>query len=334
MSDKARVLCVDDEPHVLRALQWLLKKDFEVHTCERVLEAITLVRRHDFDVVVSDQRMPAMTGVELLRHVRRFAPRAMRILLTGYSDLDAMLRSVNDSEVYRFVTKPWDVRTLPRVIAEAAEAARAEPPPVMVDTSHDEAASPANDAAPPPDQREALLLIDDADDMHALADGAVGGMVDVLHAHDLDEAIRLLNSHRVAIIVSEVKVGGIDATRLLRMLKSRRPETLSLVASGHRDAETVMALINQGQVFRIVPKPVKPGFLKLLVRAALIRHGQLVATPGVRRRFAVETTVPAVEESLYRDLMAGSSAQGRHAGQEHGGLVDSLRAGWRRLLGT
>ena len=121
---KGRVLCVDDEPHVLRALQWLLQKDFEIHTAASAQEALRLVGRHDFDVVVSDQRMPGVTGVEFLREVRKIAPRAMRILLTGYSDLDAMVRSVNESEVFRFITKPWDIRELPKLISEAAEIAR------------------------------------------------------------------------------------------------------------------------------------------------------------------------------------------------------------------
>ena len=101
---KGRVLCVDDEPHILRALQWLLKKEFEVVTATSAGEGMRLLQRHDFDVVISDQRMPGITGVEFLREVRKSSPRAVRILLTGYAELDAMVKSVNESEVFRFIT--------------------------------------------------------------------------------------------------------------------------------------------------------------------------------------------------------------------------------------
>lgn len=312
MGNKGKILCIDDEPHVLRALHWLLQKDFEVHTCECTSEAFKLLRQHDFDVVVSDQRMPGITGVELLRHVRKLAPRAMRILLTGYSDLDAMVKSVNESEVYRFITKPWDVRALPKLIAEAAEAARVEPVPVDSEAM-DDAGVCRDVTTVAMHPLEGLLVIDDHPELHAMAREALGASVEVLHAHDLASALSLLDSRPVAVIVSEVQVAGMDATRLLRMIKGSRPEIVTLVASGQKDAQTVMDLINQGQVFRIIPKPMKPAFIKLIVGAALKRHHQLVETPSVKRRFKVEAPAPAVVDSLYKDIMAaGASAAAGH----------------------
>lgn len=360
---KGRVLCIDDEPHVLRALQWLLQKDFEVHTCESAGEALRMLRAHDFDVVVSDQRMPGITGVELLRHVRKLAPRAMRILLTGYSDLDAMVKSVNESEVYRFVTKPWDVRTLPKLIAEAAEVARSEPAPPDSGAAR-EAAQPAREE-PAAGATEALLVMDDRPELHALAGQVLAPAMEVLHAYDLPQALTLLDSRPIAVIVSEVAIGGKDATRLLRLMKANHPQTVALVASDQNDAETVMSLINQGQVFRIIPKPVKPAFLKLLVEAALKRHRELVGTPSLRRRFAVESTAQEVARSLYEDIIATAPpprapsplparppalrpAFGHAAGARvaqtgavqlagaapQRSVVDSLKAGFRRLFGA
>jgi DNA-binding NtrC family response regulator len=116
VTGKGRILCVDDEPAILRSLQWLLRRRFEVSVAPGGAEALALLRDGDFDVVVSDQRMPGMSGAELLREVRRLSPRSMRILLTGYSDIQAILRSVNEGEVFRFIHKPWDVNELPEVI--------------------------------------------------------------------------------------------------------------------------------------------------------------------------------------------------------------------------
>jgi DNA-binding NtrC family response regulator len=364
---KGRVLCIDDEPHVLRALQWLLQKDFEVHACGNAADALRLLRRHDFDVVVSDQRMPGITGVEFLRHVRKLAPRAMRILLTGYSDLDAMVKSVNESEVYRFITKPWDVRALPQLIAEAAEVARNEPVPVEAEAGED--AQPRQVTTVALQAPSILLVIDDQPELHTVVAESLGASIEVLHAYDLASALTLLDSRPVAIIVSEIRVGGMDATRLLRMMKASHAQIVTLVASGQKDAQTVMALINQGQVFRILPKPLKPAFVKLLVDAALVRHRQLVESPSVARRFAVEATGEAVAESLYRDIMAagmgaappahpdmpvtpprlanvarlhagaGRNARPAQAGhvqvadEVEPGLMHGLKAGFRRLFG-
>lgn len=330
MGNKGKILCIDDEPHVLRALQWLLQKDFEVHTCECASEALRMLRQHDFDVVVSDQRMPGITGVEFLRHVRKLSPRAMRILLTGYSDLDAMVKSVNESEVYRFITKPWDVRALPKLIAEAAEVARVDPVPVDSDAAEDAAACrDVTTVALHPSA--GLLVIDDNPAVHAMVAEALGGSVEVLHAYDLASALTLLDSQPVSVIISEVRVNGMDATRLLRMIKGNHPEIVTLVASDQKDAQTVMDLINQGQVFRIIPKPMKPVFIKLIVGAAMKRHNQLVESPSVNRRFKVEATAQAVADSLYKDIIAagmnaGSPAQQPSAGRSPSGPMVPLPA--------
>ncbi|HET9652641.1 MAG TPA: response regulator [Usitatibacter sp.] len=121
---RARVLCLDEQPQVLRSLRWLLQSRFEVHTCERVSEALKLLRAHDFDVVMSDQRIRGITGVEFLRHVGRLAPRASRILLTDYAELDEVSRSAAAAQGCRFVGKPWDADTLPQLVGRAAQAAR------------------------------------------------------------------------------------------------------------------------------------------------------------------------------------------------------------------
>jgi DNA-binding NtrC family response regulator len=88
---KGSVLCVDDEPNILRSLHWMLHKEFDVMTAPDGLTALEMLRKHDFDVIVSDQRMPGMIGSEFLREACKVAPRSMRILLTGYSDMPAIL---------------------------------------------------------------------------------------------------------------------------------------------------------------------------------------------------------------------------------------------------
>ena len=136
-----RVLFVDDEARITRALRALFR-DLEVFVTNDPAEAPRIATEKDVDVVVCDQRMPGLTGVDCLREIRQLAPRAMRILLTGFSDLKAVLGSVNEGEVFRFVSKPWDNRELREIVTTAGRIARETPAigaDVLSQRDHDEA---------------------------------------------------------------------------------------------------------------------------------------------------------------------------------------------------
>lgn len=319
---KGKILCVDDEPNIVRALQWLLQKDFEVYTAGSGQDALELVRQHDFDVVISDQRMPVMTGVELLREVRRVSPRSMRILLTGYSDLQAIIHSINESEVFRFINKPWNINELPRVVEEAAELSRTRAPEAPAEVAAD---------APIVESGGSILVIDDNPDMGRIVEEIVGGAVRVRHAPNLAEAVSVLNSDSVSVIVSETRVGSVDATRLVRLMKSRHPEIVSVILTAESDAETVTALINEGQIFRFVPKPIRPGYLKLVIHSALVKHRALAGEPGLAARHAVQATAPGTVEGLMGDVQKVAVQVERQ--RPGSGFMGSIGASLRRLFG-
>ena len=113
-----RILFVDDEERILNALRALFRNEYHVFTADNGAAALELVKRYAIQVVVSDQRMPGMTGVELLRQVRKAAPQTVRLLLTGYSDLAALVGSINEGEVFRFVKKPWDNDEIRAMVAK------------------------------------------------------------------------------------------------------------------------------------------------------------------------------------------------------------------------
>jgi CheY-like chemotaxis protein len=116
---KPRVLCVDDEVQVLEGLKDTLRRSFDVRVASSGAEGLELLRRDPeaFSVVISDMRMPVMPGWAFLREVRRVAPDAARILLTGYSDVDSAARAVNDGQLFRFLTKPCSHDDLMRACA-------------------------------------------------------------------------------------------------------------------------------------------------------------------------------------------------------------------------
>ncbi|MFN3393936.1 MAG: response regulator [Candidatus Thermochlorobacter sp.] len=120
MHPKPKMLIVDDEPNVLESLCQLFDLEFHVLTASDGQMALSLLQHHpEVAIVISDQRMPGMSGVELLKHVKQLAPNTMRILLTGYADLEAVLDSVNVGEVFRYVRKPWVAETLKSIVALA-----------------------------------------------------------------------------------------------------------------------------------------------------------------------------------------------------------------------
>src|SRR5690349_4344189 len=95
VNQSLRILTIDDESRILRALKAVLRDHVTFQTTNP-LEAVGLAKQHDVDVVICDQRMPEKAGIDVLRDIKDAHPRAMRVLLTGYSDLKAVLGSVND----------------------------------------------------------------------------------------------------------------------------------------------------------------------------------------------------------------------------------------------
>lgn len=115
------ILCVDDEEHNLQALERLLRKKYDIHTALSGKDALTLMEKVKFSLIISDQRMPLMTGVDFLFEAKKIQPQAIRILLTGYTDLESVIEAINKGQIYRYITKPWDNDQLETTISQAIE---------------------------------------------------------------------------------------------------------------------------------------------------------------------------------------------------------------------
>ncbi len=113
MSTKPRILCVDDEENILKAIQRSLRKKYEIETAISGQEGLdVLASNGPFDVVVSDMKMPEMNGATFLRHVRQKYPDTVRMLLTGFADMDTVVTAVNEGYIYRFLAKPCSAGVL------------------------------------------------------------------------------------------------------------------------------------------------------------------------------------------------------------------------------
>lgn len=116
------ILLVDDEAGILSALKRsLIDEPYEILTATSAEEALDLLKRRPCTVVISDERMPGMDGARFLAIVRDLYPTTIRMMLTGHASLEAMMRAVNEGEIYRFFTKPWDDTVLLLAIRSAIE---------------------------------------------------------------------------------------------------------------------------------------------------------------------------------------------------------------------
>lgn len=275
MSDKATVLFVDDEERILRSLKMLFRSQYRVVTTIDGNEALDVLRRERVDVIVSDQRMPKMTGVELLRAAKELSPRSMRILLTGYSDLAAIVGSVNDGEIYRYISKPWTAEEIKRIVAEAAEIAEG-----MGTLAADEEEV---DAA-----RPSVLVIDSDETVyHKVREAAEA--YPVHWSRDMESAFDVLERERIGIVLADIRDNGEDRSDALKSLKRFDPTLVTMVMTRYTDAGAIVGLINEGQVYRYHPKPPRVGLLARSIDAAAAHHQQLKAQPQLQRRHRVET---------------------------------------------
>ncbi len=121
-ADERVLLLVDDEPHILSALHRVFMRDgYRVLATTEPNEAFNLLAQNKVQVVISDQRMPAMSGTEFLSRVKVIHPQTVRMILSGHADMQAVIDAINKGAVYRFLTKPWDDDELRRIVREVFE---------------------------------------------------------------------------------------------------------------------------------------------------------------------------------------------------------------------
>jgi putative two-component system response regulator len=116
-----KIMIVDDEPANLRLLERLFRRDYQVIPAASGEEALELLGQHDVALLITDQRMPGMTGIELLQRTVSLRPHMVRIIITGYTDVGVLVEAINCGHVYKYVTKPWDNTALRLTVERALE---------------------------------------------------------------------------------------------------------------------------------------------------------------------------------------------------------------------
>lgn len=114
------VLYLDDESHNLTAFRAAFRRDFHVHVTTEPTEAVRILREQPIEVIISDQKMPALSGVEFFELIMPDYPDPIRMLLTGHADIDAVIDAINKGQIYKYISKPWNEVELKTLVEEAA----------------------------------------------------------------------------------------------------------------------------------------------------------------------------------------------------------------------
>jgi DNA-binding NtrC family response regulator len=121
--NKAVILYLDDEQENLNSFKAAFRRDFKIYTAINAEEAEKVLEKHgrEISITLSDQRMPKVNGIEFFERVKEKYPEMIRILVTGYSDINVVIDAINKSQVYKYIQKPWDVNYMRKIIEQAFE---------------------------------------------------------------------------------------------------------------------------------------------------------------------------------------------------------------------
>jgi DNA-binding NtrC family response regulator len=273
---KPKLAFIDDEKRILRSMKLLFRKSHDVFITTDPDEYIDYIKNNHVHVAVSDQRMPERVGVDILREIKDISPSTMRILLTGYADLNAIIGSINDGEIYRYLTKPCKSEELQTVVGRATE--------IALTYSADEDANQIDSS----DNKQTLLVIDETDELIEQIRKQFSNSYKVLHATSLEDAYDYLANYDIGVCITDINVSGENIAPIIFTLKQDAPHLVVLVQTEFQDAGLLIDLINKGQVYRCLPKPMRASLLEISVNRAFRHHSNLKASPDLVKRHEVE----------------------------------------------
>lgn len=276
-SSKPKVLFVDDEERILNTMRALFRTKYDVFTTTDGNEALAMLKQHHFELIISDQRMPTMKGVELLRQAKLISPNSVRILLTGFSDLADLVGSINDGEIFRFVSKPWVNEELQQIVADGVNVG------IALAAEDFQSRSQEMPAYTPAPSSDGIVIINGDAVMFSLVTGLLP-TCKVHPAKNHQEALKIMAQHEIAIVVSSMDGDHRKDTEFFAMLKREHPQITSIIIAPSGDSEALVSLINHARVFRYMFKPLKTGLLNVYLNSALQEYSKFKSSPHLLKQ--------------------------------------------------
>jgi len=277
---KTTLLFVDDEPLILQSLEVLFSKNYNVLTCSEPLKALDIVKKNQVSVVVSDQRMPIMTGVELLREIKEISPYTIRILLTGYSDLQAIIDSVNVGEIFRYINKPWRINKLRETIHFATRVANERAWLKNQKINYQQSSDNMMVQTKPIEMKHLLFL--DQNEKHLQVYKDFFSSKYITHiTNSIEHAFKILENSPITVFSSDIQSHNERSTSdFLIAIKEKYPSIVLVLITDVRDANVTIKLINEGQIYRYLIKPFPKESLRLTIESAVLHHSMMIENPN------------------------------------------------------
>ena len=266
-----KILFVDDEPQVLETIS-LIFRGWHFTTAVGAEAALKAISDDKFAVVISDQRMPGMTGAELLKKVREIAPETIRIILTGYSDMDSIIEAINSGEVWRFINKPWENEKLKGTVKAAVDL-------YEVNQMLKEQQKAGQAVNVKQSDTDTVLFIDKLVEHLKRYQALFEESYNICTSETLPDALKILESKPVSVIACDSSLASEEGADFLAAVKQRFPAVVTIFMSDSKDANEAIRLINEGQIFRYLVKPFPRQALMDAVQEAIQKHNELKLLP-------------------------------------------------------
>jgi response regulator RpfG family c-di-GMP phosphodiesterase len=325
MKEQSHILLVDDEALILESLTNLLEFDYKVHVAVDGYLALELLRKHPIKVIMSDQRMPRMFGHELLREAKKISPNTIRVLLTGYSDLESIMQSVNAGEIFRYINKPWNPDNILNVFklgVQLHDKLNTLTTQHKNATQSNTAATTASAvAAPKPVQRNLHIEVEEKSG-NVLFVGYKPNEVsefvkqlerryEVTSVGSVDEAFKQVAKKPVSVIVSDVRFDEIDGVEFLNTIKNEYPNVVTVILTEVMDASLAIRSINELNVFKYLVKPIQRQEFEQVINDAASKSNTYQAAPQTNLHFSSQQIAPvakAAEDSALRLKLRAAQA--------------------------
>ena len=257
---KHTIFLVDDDAFIIKALNRLFRKDgYTLLTASSGQEGLKLLKKVEKPVssLISDQWMPGMTGVQFLEKAKKIFPDAIRFLLTGHSDMDAIVDAVNKGEIHRYLTKPWNDDDLTLQVRQSLEQyeLRLENKRLLT-----------------PKRKHTIMVVDDEESViNALRRLFGKDEYQILTATSGEEGLELLKKLEkpVSLIISDQRMPGMNGAQFLERAKKISPDAIRFLLTGYSDMDAIVEAINKGGIQRYLTKPWNDDHLMLQVRQSL-----------------------------------------------------------------
>ncbi|HSP84372.1 MAG TPA: response regulator [Psychrobacter sp.] len=282
---KPKIAFIDDEPRILRSLKMHFRQSHDVFTTTDASELMKYVSEHNVQVVISDQRMPDKQGTEVLRDIKAASPNTLRILLTGYADLNAVIDSVNEGEIYRYITKPWQNDELKQIVNKATEIAQ-QTQEITQNTIQGNDTQKVSGGST--GSKRNILVLDDDESVYQQIKSHFKSAYSVSWASNLEQAAKLLQKKRFGVTITDSTLNKENITPIVYALKNIQPDLMVLMLTEFKDAHMVIDLINKGQVYRCLPRPTNFSIMSISLDRAFDHHERLVEQPILAARHHVE----------------------------------------------